>query len=138
MRVFLPPLYLIVSISVSATGEVRPVFLNQASRPSQSMSKSSQDKLRHTEFVETDSCNLTSSDKPLYIIPRKKIIRGKEASAGEVPYQIVILNTFGDLVCGGTIFNKQTIVTASHVILLDLLLSEFSKESGCTLMHCTY
>ncbi|EEC00633.1 serine-type enodpeptidase, putative [Ixodes scapularis] len=45
-----------------------------------------------------------------------QIVGGSDAAPLEFPWQIS-LRVFGQLICGGSIINKQYILTAAHCIL---------------------
>jgi hypothetical protein len=93
---------------VSPTGEVRHISLNLAMKPSSNSSKAIIDKLYllpeylKAYIIHAFTFHLSSA-KPLYIIPRKKIIRGREANKAEVPYQVAIMSSYGELLCGGNL-----------------------------------
>ncbi|KAH8328749.1 hypothetical protein KR074_004815 [Drosophila pseudoananassae] len=46
--------------------------------------------------------------------PETRVIGGTDAATGWAPYQVSIMSTFGEHVCGGSIVAPQWILTAAH------------------------
>ncbi len=44
-----------------------------------------------------------------------RIFEGEEAETGQRPFQVAL--TFNDNICGGSIYNSDTIITAAHCVL---------------------
>ncbi|KAH8362283.1 hypothetical protein KR200_002797, partial [Drosophila serrata] len=51
-----------------------------------------------------------------YVKPETRVIGGSDAAAGFAPYQVSIMNTFGEHVCGGSIIAPHYVVTAAHCL----------------------
>ena len=51
--------------------------------------------------------------------PKFRVIGGREASGGEVPYQVAIMvENYGNL-CGGSIYSSDTVITAAHCFYMN-------------------
>lgn len=48
--------------------------------------------------------------------PESRIVGGTEAPQAWAPYQVSIMNTFGEHVCGGSIISEEWILTAAHCL----------------------
>lgn len=48
--------------------------------------------------------------------PESRIVGGKDAPQAAAPYQVSIMNTFGEHVCGGSIISNEWILTAAHCL----------------------
>lgn len=46
--------------------------------------------------------------------PETRVIGGTNAASGFAPYQVSIMNTFGEHVCGGCIIGSRYVITAAH------------------------
>ncbi|XP_037732686.1 chymotrypsin-1 [Drosophila subpulchrella] len=49
-----------------------------------------------------------------YVKPETRVVGGVDSPTGFAPYQVSIMNTFGEHVCGGSILNEEWILTAAH------------------------
>ena len=59
---------------------------------------------QHTVILHYSKGENTSDDK---------IVGGQDAILGQFPWQVVFLH-YGSVMCGGTIYNERTIITAAH------------------------
>lgn len=48
--------------------------------------------------------------------PESRIVGGTDAPQASAPYQVSIMNTFGEHVCGGSIISDEWILTAAHCL----------------------
>ncbi|ALC46477.1 CG5246 [Drosophila busckii] len=48
--------------------------------------------------------------------PETRVVGGADAAAGGAPYQVSIMNTFDEHVCGGSIIANEWILTAAHCL----------------------
>ena len=56
----------------------------------------------------------SSFKNKLNIIPY--IIGGRNAIDGDAPWQVKLVDTYANLICGGSIINETWILTAAHCI----------------------
>ncbi len=46
----------------------------------------------------------------------ERIVGGRPAKASEVPYQVAVMAKSLGLVCGGALYNSDTVITAAHCV----------------------
>ena len=56
---------------------------------------------------------ITNIEPAIQVLPEPRVISGKTANLGQMPYQVAIKDSRYTF-CGGSIFNANTVLTAAH------------------------